>query len=75
MQGGCCLGIALESWYDGCMTNNIKASDLQHNDMIIDPEGNTARVIRLRRIDHLRGRLETDRGIAVVALDDTFPLA
>lgn len=57
------------------MTNNIKASDLQHNDMIIDPEGNTARVIRLRRIDHLRGRLETDRGIALVALDDTFPLA
>lgn len=57
------------------MTNNIKASDLQHNDMIIDPEGNAARVIRLRRIDHERGRLETDRGVAIVALTDTFPRA
>ena len=75
MQGGCCLGFALKSWYDGSMTNNIKVSDLNHNDRIIDPDGNTARVIRVRRIDHQRARLETDLGVAVVALDDTFPTA
>lgn len=54
------------------MTNNIKVSDLNHNDRIIDPEGNPARVIRVRRIDHQRARLETDLGVAIVALDDTF---
>lgn len=57
------------------MTNNIKAEDLTTGTLILDPEGNTARVTRLRRIDHERGRLETDRGIRIVALDDTFPLA
>jgi len=57
------------------MTNNIKASDLTNGTLIIDPEGNTARVVRMRRIDHERGRLETDLGVAVVALDDEFPLA
>lgn len=75
MQGGGCLGFALESWYDQSMTNNIKVSDLNHNDRIIDPEGNAARVIRVRRIDHERARLETDLGVAIVALDDTFPTA
>ena len=75
MQGGCCLGFALESWYDQSMTNNIKVSDLKHNDRIIDPEGNAARVIRVRRIDHKRGKLETDRGVAIVGLDDIFQLA
>lgn len=57
------------------MTNNIKAEDLTTGTIIIDPEGNPARVTRIRRIDHLRGRLETDRGVAVVALSDSFPLA
>lgn len=57
------------------MTNNIKAEDLTTGTIIIDPEGNRARVTRLRRIDHQRGRLETDRGIAIVALTDTFKLA
>ena len=57
------------------MTNMIKASDLTTGTIIIDPEGNRARVIRLRRIDHQRGRLETDLGIRIVALDDEFPLA
>lgn len=53
---------------------NVKAEDLQHNDVIIDPEGNEARVIRLRRIDHERGRLETDLGTAVVKLNHEFPV-
>ena len=57
------------------MTNNIKVSDLKHNDRIIDPEGNAARVIRVRRVDHERARLETDLGVAIVALDDAFPTA
>ena len=52
-----------------------KAEDLELNDVIIDPEGNEARVIRMRRIDHQRGRLETDLGVAVVQLSDKFPIA
>lgn len=52
-----------------------KAADLEHNDVIIDPEGNEARVIRIRRLDHQRGRLETDLGVAVVQLSDKFPIA
>lgn len=51
-----------------------KVEDLNHNDVIIDPEGNEARVIRVRRIDHLRAKLETDIGARVVALKDKFPV-
>lgn len=51
-----------------------KAEDLEHNDVIIDPEGNEATVIRIRRMDHQRGRLETDLGVAVVALSDKFTI-
>lgn len=51
-----------------------KAADLVHMDVIIDPGGNTATVTRIRRIDHQRGRLETDLGVAVVPLDQVFPL-
>lgn len=54
---------------------SIKAADLTKGQVIIDPEGNEATVIRVRRIDHQRGRLETDLGVAVVQLSDTFPLA
>ena len=51
-----------------------KAEDLGHGDHIIAPDGTEATVIRVRRIDHQRGRLETDMGVAVVALDDEFPV-
>lgn len=51
-----------------------KVENLQHNDVIVDPEGNEARVIRVRRIDHQRAKLETDLGAKVVALADTFPV-
>jgi hypothetical protein len=62
------------------MTNNnesiksVKAEDLEHGQRIIDPEGNEATVIRLRRVDHQRGRLETDLGVAVVLLEQPFPV-
>ncbi|WNN95229.1 hypothetical protein SEA_TINYMAN4_28 [Microbacterium phage Tinyman4] len=52
----------------------VKVEDLQHGQFIIDPEGNDARVIRVRRIDRKRARLETDMGVAVVNLDDKFPV-
>ena len=52
----------------------VKASKLEHGDQIIDPEGNEATVIRVRRVDHERGRLETDLGVAVVDLDMHFPV-
>lgn len=52
----------------------VKVEDLQHGQFIIDPEGNDARVIRVRRIDHQRARLETDMGVAVVMLSDKFPV-
>ncbi|QKY80326.1 hypothetical protein SEA_MERCEDES_26 [Microbacterium phage Mercedes] len=51
-----------------------KAEDLKHNDRIIDPEGNEATVIRIQRIDHQRGRLHTDLGIAIVPLNQKFPV-
>lgn len=56
------------------MTNMTQAQDLKHNDRIIDPEGNIATVIRIRRLDHQRGRLETNLGVAQVALTDLFQL-
>ncbi|AVJ49925.1 hypothetical protein FDJ43_gp27 [Microbacterium phage Koji] len=52
----------------------VKAEDLQRGQVIIDPEGNQARVIRVRRVDHQRGRLETDLGVAVVPLGQRFPV-
>lgn len=52
----------------------VKVEDLKHGQFIIDPEGNDARVIRVRRIDHQRARLETDMGVAVVMLSDKFPV-
>ncbi|QKN87788.1 hypothetical protein NEBULOUS_27 [Microbacterium phage Nebulous] len=51
-----------------------KAQELEHGDVIIDPEGNEAHVIRYRWVDHQRGRLETDLGIKVVKHSDRFPL-
>lgn len=51
-----------------------KAEDLVNGDVIIDPEGNEARVIRLRRLDHKRGRLETELGVAIVQLSQKFPI-
>lgn len=59
------------------MTNSNylrKAEDLIHGNRIIDPEGNIAIVRRIRRIDHQRGLLETNLGIAQVGLEDTFQL-
>ncbi|WNN96059.1 hypothetical protein SEA_SCHIMMELS22_28 [Microbacterium phage Schimmels22] len=55
--------------------SQVKVEDLKHGQFIIDPEGNDSRVIRVRRIDHKRARLETDMGVAVVNLDDKFPIA
>lgn len=52
----------------------VKAENLEHMDVILDPEGNEATVMRLRRMDHQRGRLETNLGVHVVALDETFPV-
>lgn len=51
-----------------------KAEDLVNGDVIIDPEGNETKVLRIRRIDHQRGRLETESGVAVVQLDKKFPV-
>ncbi|AXH48599.1 hypothetical protein SEA_SANSA_26 [Microbacterium phage Sansa] len=56
-------------------SKGIKAEDLTKGQVIIDPEGNEATVIRIRRIDHQRGRLETDLGVSVVGLEERFPLA
>lgn len=53
----------------------ITAAFLEHGMTIIDPEGNVATVVRLQRVDHERGRLETDLGVAIVSLDDVFQLA
>lgn len=55
-------------------TKQVKAEDLKHMDHIVDPEGNEATVIRVRRLDHQRARLETDLGVAVVQLSDRFPV-
>lgn len=52
----------------------IKAEDLKTGIRIIDPEGNTATVRRYQRIDHQRGRLSTDLGVAVVHHSDRFPV-
>ena len=58
----------------GTELKQVKVEDLQHGQYIVDPEGNDAQVIRVRRIDHQRARLETDLGVAVVKLDDRFPI-
>lgn len=58
----------------GTDLKQVKVEDLQHGQFIIDPEGNDAQVIRVRRIDHQRARLETDMGVAVVMLSDKFPV-
>ena len=52
----------------------VMAYRLKHGDVILDPEGNEATVIRIQRVDHLRGRLTTDRGVAIVPLDQAFPV-
>ena len=52
----------------------VKAEDLKHGQVILDPSGNEATVVRIRRVDNLRGRLETDLGVAVVELDHVFPV-
>ena len=52
----------------------VKVEDLQHGQFILDPEGNDARVIQVRRIDHERAKLETDMGVVIVRLDDKFPV-
>lgn len=51
-----------------------KAEKLEQGDVIIDPEGNEARVIRYRWVDHKRGRLSTDLGERVVNHADRFPV-
>lgn len=56
----------------GTELKQVKVEDLKHGQFILDPEGNDARVIRVRRLDHERARLETDMGVAVVMLSDKF---
>ena len=56
------------------MAKQIKAEDLIKGQVIVDPEGNETRVIRIRRIDHSRGRLETEAGVATVPLSQLFPV-
>lgn len=57
------------------MTKTIKAEDLTNGMRIIDPDGNVAQVSRMRRIDHERGRLDTDLGVHVVRLSERVALA
>ena len=45
----------------------VKGSKLKAGDVIRDPEGNLARVSRVRMIDQTRLRLETDIGVRVIA--------
>lgn len=52
----------------------VAAADLKMYDEIIDPEGNEAEVRRISRIDHKRGRLETNLGVAIVDLEMRFPV-
>lgn len=50
----------------------VPAEELSHGQVIIDPEGNEATVIRIQRMDHERGLLHTDLGKAVVPLNQKF---
>lgn len=50
----------------------VKAEDLQHNQTILYADGTEARVWRIARIDHERGRLDTSLGKSVVPLDMLF---
>lgn len=52
----------------------VPAKDLKKGMIIIDSDGNDARVIRIRSIDHKRGRLETDLTTAAVELDMRYPV-
>jgi hypothetical protein len=52
----------------------IKAEDLHAGIRIVDPEGNAATVRRYQWIDHQRGRLSTDLGVAVVEHSTRFPV-
>lgn len=55
------------------MSTKIKTVEqLDRMDIIVDLEGNRARVVRVRRIDHRRARLETDLGVHQVLLKDRF---
>lgn len=57
------------------MGRNIKAENLEKGMVIAaGHDGEDATVIRIRRIDHERGRLETDKGVAVVLLGEVFPI-
>lgn len=56
------------------VSKGIKAEDLTKGQVIIDPEGNEATVIRIRRIYHQRGRLLTDMGVAVVQRTQLWPV-
>jgi hypothetical protein len=49
-----------------------QAQALEHGEVIIDPDGNEAAVIRVRWMDHKRCRLETDLGVVVVPLIQKF---
>jgi len=51
-----------------------RAEDLEHDEVIIDPNGDEAVVIRYRWMDHKRGRLETDLGVAVVPHAQRFTI-
>lgn len=50
----------------------VKGSKLKAGDVIRDPEGNLARVSRVRMIDQTRLRLETDLGVRVIARGEKF---
>lgn len=52
----------------------VKSEDLDTGMVIVDPEGNEAVVYRIMRVDHERGRLETDLGVRVVPLNQSFPV-
>lgn len=59
----------------GKQRRTVKAEDLETGQHIIDPDGNKARVMRYRWIDHERGRLDTDLGVRVVNHSDRYHLA
>jgi hypothetical protein len=50
----------------------VLAIDLQHMDVIIDPDGKEATVWRASRVDHVRCRIETNLGVHVAYMDESF---
>lgn len=59
----------------GAQRKTIKAEELAHGDVIIDPDGNRATVRWYQWVDENRGRLSTDLGVKICQHTDRFHLA